>query len=214
MITPNKIRAGRALIGWSQTELSERSGLAAATVQSIEAERGTVKTESLELIKRAFEQESVFFTEFGVEIRNTAIYPISGEDWWLHTLDDVYYTLIDQEDAELLMLYADDRESSSVVNDRIRKIRNAGIKMRQLVKEDNRFLMGPVKEYKWVPKEFFHNRVTLIYGNKIVLCAEDNTKALVIKDKGIADTFRNTFEMLWCGVVPIDPDRSTADERF
>lgn len=214
MITPNKIRAARALAGWSQTELSERSGLAAATVQSIEAARGTVKAESLELIRKAFEQESVFFTPHGVEIRDTALYSITGEDWWLDTLDDVYYTLIDQDDAELLMLYSDDRESSADTNDRIRKLRNAGIKMRQFVSEGNRYLMGPMKEYKWISKEFFENRVTLIYGDKVVLCAEDNTRALVIKDKGIAGTFRNTFEMLWCGAMPTDPDRSTADERF
>ena len=214
MITPNQIRAARALAGWSQTELSERSGLASATIQAIEAARGSVKAESLELIKKTFEQESVFFTAKGVEIRDTAMYTISGDEWWLDTLDDVYYTLIDQDDAELLILYADDRESSAATNDRIRKLRNAGIKMRQFVAEGNRYLMGPVKEYKWVPKEYFENRVALIYGDKVVLCAEDNTKALVVKDKGVAATFRNTFEMLWGGVSPTDPDRSTADERF
>ncbi len=214
MIEPRQITAARALAGWSQTELAERSGLSNAAVQVIEAGKGSPKTESIDLIRKAFEQESVFFTDKGVEVRDTAIYTISGEDWWLDVLDDVYYSLIDQKDAELLLMFSDDRESPKEVNDRIRKIRNAGIKIRQLVKEGNTYLMAPVSEYKWVPKEHFRNRVLLTYGNKVVLCAEDNTKALVVKDKGISDSFKNTFEMLWRGVVPFGPERSTADERF
>jgi DNA-binding XRE family transcriptional regulator len=213
-MTPWQIRAARGITGWSQTELAERAGVSLPAVTDCEKERAKTSLETYEKFVKAFEQEAIFFTETGVERRSTATYEIVGDDWWLDVLDDVYYELIDNKDAELLLLFADDRESSDEVNNRIRKIRNTGVKMRQLVAEGNSFLMGPTNEYKWVPKEYFHNRVTLIYGPKVVVCAEDNTKALVIKDEGLAATWKNLFNLLWSGVQISEPERSTADERF
>lgn len=213
-MTPWQIRAARGITGWSQTELAERAGVSVPAVTDCEKERAKTSRETYEKFAKAFEQEAVFFTDNGVEKRNTATYEITGKDWWLEVLDDVYYELLDKSNAEFLMLFADDRESSDEVNNRIRKMRNTGVKMRQIVMEGNTYLMGAVKEYRWVPKEYFSNRVTLIYGDKVVICAEDNTKALVIKDKGLSSSWRNLFNFLWSGVQLIEPDRSTADERF
>lgn len=213
-MTPWQIRAARGITGWSQTELAERAGVSLPAVTDCEKERAKTSRETYEKFAKAFEQEAVFFTDNGIEKRNTATYEITGPYWWQDVLDDVYYELLDQKDAEFLLLFADDRESSEEVNNRIRKIRNLGVKMRQLIAEGNTYLMGAVGEYRWVPKEYFLNRVTLIYGNKVVICAEDNTKALVVKDQGLAVTWRNLFNLLWSGAQLLEPDRSTADERF
>lgn len=210
---PYQVRAARGLLGWSQTELAERAGTSLSAVADCENERGKTSRETYDRFLAAFERECVFITDTGVEKRSGATYEITGEDWWLKTLDDVYYTLMD-EGGEMLMIFSDDRESSKEVNGRIKKIRNAGIKMRQLVREDNTYMIGPASEYKWVPKEYFLNYITLIYGDKVAICAEDNTKALVCRDVNLARAWKNLFEMLWTGTTLIEPKESTARERF
>src|SRR5690606_16101752 len=97
-----------------------------------------------------------------------------------------YYTLLDKKNGECLFLFADDRASTPEGNNRIRKLRNAGIRMRQLVQEGNRYLMGPVGEYRWVPREYFMNYVTLIYGDKVAVCADNNIRALIFADPQLA----------------------------
>lgn len=213
MVFPYQIRAARALLNWSQTELAERSGLSLSAVADCEKERGNTSRPSYDAMTRALEQQGVFVTANGVERRSETVYSIEGEGWWLRVLDDIYYSLIDHP-GECLFMYADDRESSEDVNNRIRKLRNAGITMRQLVCEGNTYMMGPVKEYKWVPKQHFMNNVTLIYGDKLALCAEDNTKAVIFKDRNMVTAFRNTFEMLWNGTKLLEPGESTANDRF
>ena len=214
MIQAYQIRAARALVNWSQTELAERAGISLSAVADCEAERGKTAQATLEKMVAAFEQAAVFFTESGVERRNTATYEITGEGWWLRVLDDVFYELADHQKPEMLMLFADDKASPPAVNEHLRRMRKEGIKMRQLVQDGNRYLMAPLKEYRWVPKKHFLNNVTVVYGDKVAVCAEDNTKAVIFRDAALATTWRSIFEMLWNGVILEAPDRSEADESF
>jgi transcriptional regulator with XRE-family HTH domain len=214
MVSPFQIRAARAALDWSQAELAERAGISISALIDCEREKRPTSEETYKKLIRAFEQEAVFVTGAGVERRDSATYVIDGEEWWLDVLDDVYYELADRKKPEMLMMFSDDRLSPPAVNDRIRAMRKAGIAMRQLVREDNRHLMGAPAEYRWVPAQYFRNNVTVIYGPKIAICAEDNTKAVIFRDRALADSWRNVFEMLWHGVVLKTPDESTADEKY
>lgn len=214
MVQAYQIRAARALVNWSQTELAERAGISLSAVSDCEHERGNTSAVTFDKMVAAFEQAAVFFTESGVERRNTATYEITGDDWWLRVLGDVSYELSGHAKPEMLLLFADDKASPPEVNEQLRRMRKAGIKMRQLVQDGNRYLMAPVKEYRWVPKKHFLNNVTLVYGEKVAVCAEDNTKAVIFRDAALATTWRNIFEMLWHGVVLETPDRSEADESL
>lgn len=211
MISARHIRAAREALNWSQGQLAARAGVTQSTISGIE--HGTApNSATVAAITAAFHREGVVLHPNGIEWRNGATYELTGADFWLKVLDDVYDTLIDKPDRELILLCSDDRESSPVAVDRNRKMRNAGIRFRQFVRESNTYLLGPVAEYRWVPKERFHNTVSVLYGDKIAVCSEDNTKAVVIKDAALAATWRNLVELLWQSLE--QPDRSTADARF
>lgn len=192
-----QIEAARAMAKWSQEDLAEHAGSSLSTISQVET-GGREPSAALERkIVEAFVKEGIFFTEYGVEKRNTSTYTIEGEGFWLRVLDDVYQSLMDVKSAELLLFCSDDRESPPEVNAMYRKIRNQGVKMRQLVREDNTYLLGGVEEYRWIPKEYFENYVTMVYGDKVCVCAEGNTKAMIFKDKQMAKTFRNLFNWNW-----------------
>lgn len=211
-ISVSQIRAARGLLDWSQKDLAERAGVSDISVLSYENEKRTPHQGTLEKIIGAFELAGVVFTSKGVEFKEEMVTAIEGEGWYLRLLDDVYYSMLDKKDAEILFICSDDKKSPPEVNNRLKKIRNAGVRMRQLVEEGNTCLMGPLNEYRYVPKERFNNYVSLIYGEKVAVCTGLNSKAMVFKDPMLAATWKNIFNLMWDTLK--QPEKSDASERF
>jgi len=61
----SQIRAARALLGWSQTELARTAGVGLATLQRIEQNDGVVKGNFSTILKiqKALEQAGIVFTD-------------------------------------------------------------------------------------------------------------------------------------------------------
>jgi DNA-binding XRE family transcriptional regulator len=206
------IKAARNYLDMSQPELAQAIGMSVQALLNIETGESNPRSTTEKKIFNFFLLNGISFSSDGIVIKDTGIATIDGDNWWLDTLDDVHKSLIDQKDKELLLLCADDTKSSPETIEKYKAMRKDGIRMRQIVEEDNTYLMGYENEYRWMPKEFFVNRVSLIYGNKYVICADDNSKAIVISDAELADTQRQVFEYMWNTLK--EPTRSTADVRY
>lgn len=65
MIIPSQIRAARAIIGLSQQELADRSGVGLATIKRIEAARHKIAGNATTLVRiqKALEAQGVRFLE-------------------------------------------------------------------------------------------------------------------------------------------------------
>ena len=65
MITVAQLRAARALVGWSQPELAERSGVGLATIRRMEGARGLPKSaaENVWRVQKALEDAGVVFID-------------------------------------------------------------------------------------------------------------------------------------------------------
>lgn len=63
LITAEQIRAARSVLGWTNAELSERSGVATATLKRYEAANGVPKSrkDSLHRIQSVFEAAGIEF---------------------------------------------------------------------------------------------------------------------------------------------------------
>lgn len=210
-----KIRSGRAYLNWTQEKLAEAADLSFQGIQKIERGETQPTARTQDKIVRAFQKRGVVFTAKGIEYEQYPIFVIEGvteEECYLQVLDDVYEHLQGKKNAELLISFADDKVSPPSVNDAYRKMRDAGILMRQLIQEGNTYIMGSLEEYRYVPKEFFINRVTLVYGDRIASMAGGLTQAMVRVDNIQANVQRNMFNLLWS--VLEQPSESTADEKF
>ena len=63
-IVIEQLRAARALLGWSQTELAERAGMSLPTVKRVETERGPRVSEATRhALQRALELGGVEFID-------------------------------------------------------------------------------------------------------------------------------------------------------
>ena len=65
MITPAQIRAGRALIGWKQSDLAEASGVSEISIKNIERGATDPRSSTLDAIQRAFRKANVVFLDPG-----------------------------------------------------------------------------------------------------------------------------------------------------
>lgn len=68
MITPAQIRAGRALLGWSQARLAKASGLSLTGFSNIERGAADPKSSTLATIQRVLEAAGIDFVEGGARL--------------------------------------------------------------------------------------------------------------------------------------------------
>ena len=203
----------RALLGWTLADLSERSGaVSSSNLTNIENGKQQPREETIRTLKMTLEAEGIEFLEDGVRLREDGITMITGEDCYLKLLDDVHKTLSRSKNKELLLWAASDKVSPPIVNEKYRAMRKDGIKMRQLVQEGDTFLMGPVDEYRYIPKKHFVNVVKLTYGDKHATINGGETRLIIHRDNKSADSHRAIFNLLWSLLEK--PTESHANEAF
>lgn len=212
LLKPQCIRAARAMLDWNRNELAERAQLSPVTIANIESGKTDMaNARTYEAITNAFLRFGIVFTDHGVEERKSWIRELTGEDFYLEVLDDIYNTLVDTKNPEVLSLGVDDRLSTPEVMQRLKRNRLAGIQSRDIAEQGNTYLIGPVSQYKWMPSDFFKNYIKSIYADKVLLDFGD--RGLLIQNAEVAEVERNQFEMIW-KLLPELKVKSTANERI
>lgn len=209
------MRAARALLAWKQEELANAAGVSSASIQKIEAGDNTPTERTQSKLLKALEKEGITFTANGLEKNKYPIYFTEGdshEEAYLQLLEDAHQHLKGRRDPELLIMFANDKVSPPTVNSMYREMRASGIKMRQLIEEGNRYIIGPLDEYRCIPSRYFINRVTLIYGDRIASETYDVCRGVIRVDPINAKIQRNVFDIFW-ETLP-QPEETEADERY
>lgn len=65
MITPAQIRAARAMIGWKQSDLANKSGVSEISVKNIERGATDARSSTLAALQEAFNKAGVVFLDPG-----------------------------------------------------------------------------------------------------------------------------------------------------
>jgi transcriptional regulator with XRE-family HTH domain len=69
-----QVRAARAILGWTQAELANRSGLSVPAINNLEANAASPTRRTQRRIIRVFEDEGLIFTVRGIERREEKIF--------------------------------------------------------------------------------------------------------------------------------------------
>lgn len=206
-----QIRAGRQLIGMNQKQLATHLGVSLAKISK--AETGETKSGDVLLqIKAGMEKLGMVFTKNGVEFSKGHIEIIEGEGCYIRLLDEIFRVLSMGKDKIFLIMFASDKVSPSPVNDRYRFMRSKGLKMRQLIKRGDSYIMGPLNEYRTIPEKYFTNIVTLVYGNYVAQVSGDETRITIHHDARLANRERKIFQYFWD--TGGKPEKSEAVEKF
>lgn len=206
MPTIEQIRAARALIGWSQGDLAEASGLSQTGIARIENGSNQPNSTTTEKIRCAFDKADVeFIDDSGVKKRDIVrIY--EGADCYLRILDEI----LRSRPSFVLFSGADERRSTKQSIIQLGEIRKF-CQSRSLIKHGDTHIMGDLAEYRWMPEGLFvDGDVKVIYENTVVhfMSWMEPPRAIKIIDKNIAQESIRMFNHLWDGARA--PTKSTS----
>ncbi|MFQ6550591.1 hypothetical protein AADZ90_021825 [Aestuariibius sp. 2305UL40-4] len=212
LLTSEQCRAARIFLDWRVEDLVARSGLTPDQVRNFEHGRSRALP-VVEALQRTLQSHGIRLTaNGGVELEKDRLVVIEGNDCYLRLLQEAMRTLSAVETPELLILYASDRSSPPEVNAQYRRMRAAGITMRQIISSNDTYIMGPLEEYRAIPAAYFTNIVTVIYGDSVAQVNGGETRITIQQDPALAERECQTFQYLWDRGD--QPTTTTAPERF
>ncbi len=213
MITAKQLRAARALLGWSQQELSNAVGLSKPTIVDAEKMEHQPRPETLARIISIFEGQGLEFIKGGVRERDDILRVFYGQESYLQLLNYAYSEMANTG-GEILYYCADEKRSSEDVIKREIAMRDAGITQRALLKTDDTYILGNLEEYRWTPDKLWSDSdVKVIFDNHVAYLVswQNEIKVIVIQEKMIYELEKRFFEFVWD--ISAKPTHSTADWR-
>lgn len=216
-INPDQIRAARALLKWSQNDLSERSGVSVPAIANIEVEKQQPNKATREKIARAFEEAGIEIIDGGIRRRREHIRIFEGERGFADFMLVVHETAA-KTGRKICVANVDENDWLKVLGpDLLTEVieRNNAlgkIEARILVEENDwNFIASKYAEYRWIPKEFMGETPFYIFGDNVALIqfAENNfdVRVYVLEQPLFAKSFLKMFDALW-SKVSLKPKKS------
>ncbi|MGN7437211.1 MAG: helix-turn-helix domain-containing protein [Alcanivorax sp.] len=207
MPTIEQIRAARALIGWSQGDLANHSGLSQTGIARIENGTNQPNSTTIEKITAAFDAVDVeFIAETGVKKRTSEIRTLRGKQGFRDFMDDVYEVARDQGGQICLYnakpenwfkflgedWYKEHSERMKEVSD------NYDFKV-SVNEGESEFIGKDFVEYRWFPKEIFNEQSFYAYGDRLAFMnfTDEDVMINIFTNKDFADGFRALFNVAW-----------------
>ena len=205
MPTIEQIRAARALLDWSQTDLAEKAGLSQTGIARLENGTHQPNQTTLDKIHAAFLSSGLEFIQDGVRKTRDRLLTFEGTSAMQNLLDDVYNTLYETEPdrREVCLLginelKPEDDNDYSITLSHIERLKNIGASERIIVNYDETSFIAPRQWYRKVADEFFSPHTVYIYGTKIaLLIREDNNLVLILDNPYFALTMTKFFDFVW-----------------
>ena len=80
MLECSQIRAARALLNWSQSDLAKASQMANSSIKNIENVNTSARRETIEQIRSAFENNGIeFLPGSGVKLKTDVVMTVQGQ---------------------------------------------------------------------------------------------------------------------------------------
>lgn len=207
MPTIEQIRAARALLDWSQSDLAEHAGLSQTGIARIENGTNKPNSNTLEKIKRAFDDADIeFLNDNGVKKRMNEIKVLRDQTGFRRFIYDVYET-VKEKGGEICVSNVDERNfdkwQGEWREDYLNKMENlfkeTNFLFKILVREGDDHQVARYAEYGYVDAENFGSAPFYVYGDKmaIILFKEESVSVHIINNKEIADAQRKQFNLAW-----------------
>lgn len=204
MITPEQIRAARALLDWPTSELAKRTALTVNGLNKIERGHVNAQRETLEKIQRVFEDSGLeFLPGSGLRRKDKLVSSYEGKDAWKVTFDDFVATLGKHDVFRMAFLDEGELHEKLCVDQdyllkNLKTRQNKKVFHKVLVPE-NRYVYFPSYDTYHVVPEAYHSPYPLfIYKNKLSLLSwQFAPKVIFIEDERFADAAAKLFDFIF-----------------
>ncbi|MCK6417629.1 MAG: helix-turn-helix domain-containing protein [Alphaproteobacteria bacterium] len=211
MPTIEQIRAARALLDWSQSDLADRAGLSQTGIARIENGTNQPNSSTLAKIEAAFEKGSIEFLGLsGVRLKTGEIKTFRGQEGFRAFMDDVYETARDKG-GEICLFNGVPRFFSKFLGEEWYQMHSARMQQikdkftfKIIVREgDEHTIAQGFAEYRWFPENLFNERTFYAYGDRLAFMnfSDDNVTIRVLPQEEFADSFRVLFNIAWDNIA-------------
>jgi transcriptional regulator with XRE-family HTH domain len=209
MTTVAQIKAARALLGWHQSDLARETKLSLPSIKNLERGAGSPKASTMRVIHEALTSAGVdFIGVYGVQLRDEIfeMHHFDGEDFIAKLADDVFSVIRGPED-ELMIVSIDEEYFDKVARKEMDLYREAIIKLnykeRILIPHKHNYFISPKSSYRWLPKQLIGPVPYFIYGDRYAIIIWPMKRVVVMRNKSVADSFREQFNGLWKIGTPV-----------
>jgi transcriptional regulator with XRE-family HTH domain len=191
MITIEQCRAARGLLGWTQQDLADASGLSKTAINNFEKGHSDIKHESLRAIRMAFESLNIeFLGQEGLKKSNEETYLLKGAAAFTKLLQQIQETnaeedvlIINPASPETL---AGHFKTGTPQNTRI------------ICGRENMPLLGRLAECRSLEKAVLETAPgTYIFGTRVAFELSNEGMIIVVNSREAAAAERRRFEKLW-----------------
>ncbi len=208
MPTIEQIRAARALLGWSQSDLADHAGLSQTGIARIENGTNQPNSQTLNKIETAFDKADVeFLGHTGVRKRVGEIKTLRGPEGLRELLNDIYnvgkakggeFCLHNARPGNWIKVLG--KEWFTMHSERMAKLHET-LSFKITAEEGNKNLISSkFAEYRWFPKELFDEHSIYAYADKLAFVSfndEDEVIIRVLENRAFAQGFRVLFNIAW-----------------
>lgn len=206
-----QIRAARALLNWTQTDLAHKTGLSLTAINNLEREEVIPRGQTINFIYQAFAKHGVEFTDGnGVKLHDDPFEfrKVTGQKFAQTITDDVIRNLLPPH--EIICVGKNEDEVYGLIENYDSQyqthLKKYKIKERILVPIETKIFVSDVRHYRLLSKEAIGNIYWTVYIDRFVLMNFKKKEALWIRNKSIADTYRAQFNFLWKQSAPVDSE--------
>jgi len=206
VIEAKQIRAARALLDWTRDDLARASGVSVASLNQIETENRSARTNSLDKIKQALEGAGVIFTDnSGVKLRSELVSIYESRNGARAFFDDVYSVVsrmnkpviyvgggfqkdfFESLDEDFLKQHTE--RMSAIPHFEIHTIKPESLKDEKPVNYV-KFRVLPDHMFSQLPFYLYHNNLAVIRW-------KPTPRIVVIRDAQVAEAYQSQFELIW-----------------
>ncbi|MCS5595812.1 MAG: helix-turn-helix transcriptional regulator [Pseudomonadota bacterium] len=208
-ITAAQIRGARGLLNWSQADLSDRTGISATSIGSIENGTTTPRESTIANIKATFEYGGIEFVGLeGVKIRSGDVRVFTGRNGLISFYDTIYETLKTSENKNVVVSNVNERDFIRWLGDYAKTHINRmesieGLNFRILIRENDDYMPGDsYAEYKRLPSDLFASVPFYAFGEKLAIMLFENEPTVIVMNyPAINAAYRIQFEDMWARAV-------------
>lgn len=204
MLLIQQIKAGRALLDWSQADLGKHAGLSKTAITNIESGRFRPTVRTLDAIKVACEAAGLEFIEGGVRYNSPTVKIIKGPNFTSKMRDFKLATCVKKGIKELLYSGLNPTlmtpEEFQETERHMQRIRSHKIKTRMIVSDKRKpeELPGELGSYRCLPDKFLVDTSPFfIMGPYIGMMLYDVQEVLILLNENQANYQKRIFEFLW-----------------
>jgi transcriptional regulator with XRE-family HTH domain len=208
MITPEQIRAARALLNWKQSDLAKAAHISLPSINNMERAIGSPRIETMRAVQQALELAGIeFLGQQGVKKQSEffSMVEYQGDNFIEKQNDDLFACMRGPQDVAM-MCGLDERKFPQYAPDQTLRYLAHELKtnftQKILICDNDDFLLTEPMSYRTLPPALLGQIPYLVYHDRLVMIMWEARRTIIIRSQSIADTFKKQFEFLWAMAKP------------